>query len=117
MALFDQPIEPMTLGNMCELGVRSLFVSCWLCHRQAVLTADRWPDDVAVSTFGPPMVCTGYDIAGADASGGNETRSSRVNIFCHVGRGQTGSALLPALPRADGTHPDVARVVRVPRVS
>jgi hypothetical protein len=31
----------MTLGNMRELGVRSLFVSCWQCHRQAVLTADR----------------------------------------------------------------------------
>jgi hypothetical protein len=26
---FDFPIEPMTLGNMRELGVRSLFVSCW----------------------------------------------------------------------------------------
>jgi hypothetical protein len=22
-------IEPMTLGNMREFGVRSLFVSCW----------------------------------------------------------------------------------------
>jgi hypothetical protein len=26
MARFDQPIEPMTLGNMRELGVRSLDV-------------------------------------------------------------------------------------------
>jgi hypothetical protein len=26
----------MTLGNMRELGVRSLFVSCWQCHHQAV---------------------------------------------------------------------------------
>ena len=39
MARFDQPIQPMTLGNMRELGVRSLDVSCWLCHRQAVLNA------------------------------------------------------------------------------
>jgi hypothetical protein len=30
----------MTLGNMPELGVRSLDVSCWICHRQAVLSAD-----------------------------------------------------------------------------
>jgi hypothetical protein len=29
----------MTLGNMRELGVRSLDVSCWLCHHQAVLNA------------------------------------------------------------------------------
>jgi hypothetical protein len=28
-------IEPMTLGNMRELGVRSLDVSCWLCHHSA----------------------------------------------------------------------------------
>ncbi len=58
MARFDQPIEPMTLGNMRELGVRSLDVSCWNCHHQAVLSADRWPDGVAVPTFGPRMVCT-----------------------------------------------------------
>jgi hypothetical protein len=60
-------IQPMTLGNMCELGVRSLDVSCWLCRHQAVLSADRWPDDVVVPTFGPRMVCTGCGIIGADA--------------------------------------------------
>jgi hypothetical protein len=31
MSRFDQPIEPMTLGNMRGLGVRSLDVSCWNC--------------------------------------------------------------------------------------
>jgi hypothetical protein len=52
MARFDQPIEPMTLGNMRELGARSLDVSCWNCHHQAVLSADRWPDDrIASSRF------------------------------------------------------------------
>jgi hypothetical protein len=64
---FDQPIEPMTLGNMPKLEVRSLFVSCWQCHHQAVLRADRWRDDVALPTFGPRMVCTGCGIVGADA--------------------------------------------------
>jgi hypothetical protein len=64
---FDQPLEPMTLGNMRELGVRSLFVSCWQCHHQAVISAECWPDDVAVPTFGPRMVCTRYGIVGADA--------------------------------------------------
>jgi hypothetical protein len=49
----DQPIEPMTLGNMRELGVRSLDVSCWNRRHQAVLSVDRWPDDIPVPTFGP----------------------------------------------------------------
>jgi hypothetical protein len=30
----------MTLGNMRANGVRSLAVSCWQCHHQAVLGAD-----------------------------------------------------------------------------
>jgi hypothetical protein len=42
-------------------------VSCWNCHHQAVLSADRWPDDVALPTLGPRMVCTGREIVGADA--------------------------------------------------
>jgi hypothetical protein len=52
-------IEPMTLGNMRELGARSLDVSCWNCQHRAVLSVDRWLDDVPVPTFGPRMVCTG----------------------------------------------------------
>jgi hypothetical protein len=67
MARFGQPIEPMTLGNMRELGVRSLDVPCWNCQHQAVMSADRWPDDVAVPMFGPRMVCTRCGIVGADA--------------------------------------------------
>jgi|ERR1700722_6180309 hypothetical protein len=67
MPRFNEPIEPMTLGNMRQLGVRSLDVSCWQCHHQAVLSADRWPDDVAVPTLGPRMVCTRCGIVGADA--------------------------------------------------
>ena len=30
----------MTLGNMRANGVRSLAVSCWLCHHGAVLAVD-----------------------------------------------------------------------------
>jgi hypothetical protein len=48
----------MTLGNMRDLGVRSLDVSCWNCHHQAVLNADHWPDEVVLPTFGPRMVCS-----------------------------------------------------------
>jgi hypothetical protein len=36
----------MTLGNMHENRVRSLAASFWICHHQAVLSADSWPDDV-----------------------------------------------------------------------
>ena len=48
----------MTLGNMRANGVRSIAVSGWECHHEAVLSADRWPDHMAVPTFGPRMVCT-----------------------------------------------------------
>jgi hypothetical protein len=34
---------------------------------QAVLSADRWPDDVPLPTFGPRMVSTSCGIIGADA--------------------------------------------------
>jgi hypothetical protein len=44
----SQAGPPMTLGNMRANGVRSLAVSCHLCHHQAVLSADPWPDHVAV---------------------------------------------------------------------
>jgi hypothetical protein len=42
------PGPPMTLGNMRELGVRSLAVTCELCHHEAVLQADDWGDTVLV---------------------------------------------------------------------
>jgi hypothetical protein len=63
----SQAGPPMTLGNMRANGVRSLAVSRHLCHHQAVLSADPWPDDVPVPTFGPRMVCDRCGIIGADA--------------------------------------------------
>ena len=59
--------EPMTLGNMRANGVRSLDVSCWICHHRTILSADRWSDDVPVPMFGPRMVCTKCGTIGADA--------------------------------------------------
>jgi hypothetical protein len=47
---------PMTLANMRALGVRSLSVSCWSCHHDAVLGVDAWPDNVPVPSFGPRML-------------------------------------------------------------
>jgi hypothetical protein len=63
----NEPIEPMTLGNMRANGVRSLDVCCWVCHHRAIMSADPWSDDVPVPTFGPRMVCTHCGIVGADA--------------------------------------------------
>jgi hypothetical protein len=63
---FTDPIEPMTLGNMRENGVRSLAVSCWQCQHRAIMSADPWPDHVPVPTFGRRMVCTRCGIVGAD---------------------------------------------------
>jgi hypothetical protein len=80
VARFDQPIEPMTLGNMRELGVRSLFVSCWQCHHQAVVSADAWPDDIPVPIFGPRMVCTSCGIVGADARPNWKERPPRETL-------------------------------------
>ena len=56
----------MTLGNMRELGVRSLAVTCELCHHDVVLPVDAWGDAVPVPAFGPRMVCTRCGIVVAD---------------------------------------------------
>ena len=61
------PSLPMTLGNMRALGVRSLAVTCELCHHEALLAADEWPGAVLVRAFRPRMVCTRCGIVGADA--------------------------------------------------
>jgi hypothetical protein len=63
----NEPIEPMTLGNMRANGVRSLDVCCWVCHRRTIMSADSWSDDVPVPSFGPRMACTHCGIVGADA--------------------------------------------------
>jgi hypothetical protein len=56
----------MTLANMRANGVRSLSVTCELCHREAVMSADAFDDRIPVPAFGPRMVCTGCGIVGAD---------------------------------------------------
>jgi hypothetical protein len=37
----NEPIEPMTLGNMRANGVRSLDVSCWQRHHRTILSAEQ----------------------------------------------------------------------------
>lgn len=62
-----EPIEPMTLGNMRQLGVRSLDVTCSACRHEVVLNVDAWPDHMPVPAFGPRMACTRCGNVGADA--------------------------------------------------
>jgi hypothetical protein len=76
---FDYQIEPMTLGNMRGNGVRSLAVSCWNCHHEAVLS-DRWPDHMLVPCLGPRMVCTRCGIIGADARPNWNERPGRESL-------------------------------------
>ena len=57
----------MTLANMRALGVRSLAVSCFVCHHAARLDVDSYAHDVTVPSLGPRMVCTCCGIIGADA--------------------------------------------------
>ena len=69
-----------TIGRNDTGHVRSLAVSCWLCHHGAVLAVDRWPDGVPVPSFGPRMVCTGCGIVGADARPNWKERPGRESL-------------------------------------
>jgi hypothetical protein len=55
---FDYPIEPMTLQNMRENGVR--------CRHEVVMNVDHLQTDLTVPSFGPRMVCTKCGTIGAD---------------------------------------------------
>jgi hypothetical protein len=68
---------PMALGNMGANGARSLTVRCLLCHHQAVLAVDEWPDHLPVPSFGPCMACTRCGIIGADVRPNWSERSTR----------------------------------------
>jgi hypothetical protein len=53
---FNDPIEPMILGNMRDNGIRSLAIYLNQCHHQ--INVDHWPAETDVPLFGPKMVCT-----------------------------------------------------------
>jgi hypothetical protein len=57
----------MTLGNMRELGVRSLSASCADCHHSAILNVEDKPDDIPVKAFEARAVCSHCDGKRIDA--------------------------------------------------
>jgi hypothetical protein len=63
---FNDPIEPMTIANMRESGVRSLAFQCHRCHHERTMNVDHLPGDLTVPSFVPRMVCTKCGIVGAD---------------------------------------------------
>ena len=63
----DEPIRPMTLGNMRQNGVRGLFVTRSACGYHTEINVDAWPDDISVPSFGPRMRCTKCGKLGATA--------------------------------------------------
>jgi hypothetical protein len=63
---FNDPIEPMTLGNMRENGVRSLDIMYHQCRHETIMNVDHMPGDLTVPSFGPRMVCTKCGTIGAD---------------------------------------------------
>jgi hypothetical protein len=48
----------MTLATMRSLGVRSLAVSCMLCHHEARLGVDGYADDATVQAERPGLTGT-----------------------------------------------------------
>ena len=55
MARDDEPIRPMTLGNMRRNGVRGLDVTCSACGHNTEVNVNGYPDDVPVPSFDPRM--------------------------------------------------------------
>jgi hypothetical protein len=54
-----QIAQPMTLGNMRELGVHRLVVSCLndACRHQALIDVSSYPADTEVPWFRSRVVC------------------------------------------------------------
>jgi hypothetical protein len=77
----NDPIEPMTLGNMRANGVRSLAIYCRQCHHETIINVDHWPAETEVPSFGPKMVCTKCRTIGADVRPNWRERDDRCGTW------------------------------------
>ncbi len=51
-------IEPMTLGNMRSIRVRSVSGTCDACAHEGVVNCDRWPDNLPVPDVALRLRCS-----------------------------------------------------------
>jgi hypothetical protein len=70
----------MTLANMRDNGVRSLWVVCPLCRHEAVVNADAFAETIAAPAFGRRMVCTGCGVIGAHGRPNWQEQPARESI-------------------------------------
>jgi len=77
--------EPMTLGNMRQQGVRSLWIRCGAlhCNHVAITDVSAFADDATVPSFGSRMVCTVCGAIGADARPNWQERTTRTLFGRH----------------------------------
>ncbi len=60
-----RPVK-ITLGQMRDMGVRSVLVYCVHCGHNVALSADRWSDDLRLSDLESRFVCQACGRRGAD---------------------------------------------------
>ena len=89
----------ISLGEMCEMGVRGLLVYCpdYRCSHSIAISADRWSDQVRLSDLEELFVCQACGIKGADLRPDYNWRKTRKSPVQNGGDDRTG--LL------GGTHP------------
>jgi hypothetical protein len=63
-AAADTPAHPPRSATCEGKACDRIQAYCYICYHLAVLSADRWPDDLPVPWFKPRMVCTGWGIIG-----------------------------------------------------
>jgi hypothetical protein len=63
----EPPEQPVTLGGMRALGVRSVYVTCSACGYASTVNVDDWQDDVFITSFGPHVRCAKCGNLGAVA--------------------------------------------------
>jgi hypothetical protein len=55
-----EPVPPMTLGSLRQLGVRGLLLICLdaNCRHEATMSVDDYADEIELPSFAPRVVCS-----------------------------------------------------------